>query len=108
MEMTGIIAALEWCKKSFFNTSSKSEKRELQPIIRIHSDSNLIIQTLLQHWKRKKNLDLWSELDQAVDDLKTSDCNIEWIWVKGHASNVMNNRVDKIAVSESLKIKHHA
>lgn len=105
MEMTGIISALEWCKKSFFG---KLEKRERQPIIKIHSDSNLIIQTLLQHWKRKKNTDLWAEMDKVVNDLEMNDCKIEWIWVKGHAENIMNNRVDKVAVSESLKIKNRS
>lgn len=103
MEMTAIIEALQWCLKSFF---SKKIKMKHQPMIKIHSDSNLIIQTLLQHWKRKKNTDLWAEMDDVVNELEINDCNIEWIWVKGHAENPMNNRVDKIAVTESLKIKN--
>jgi ribonuclease HI len=49
-----------------------------------------------RNWRRKggalANVDLWQELDKA---LQTHD--IRWHWVKGHASNHDNKRVDQLA-----------
>ena len=68
MEMTAIIKALEYLHKSYKNTHALK--------IKIYSDSNLIIQTLTQNWKRKKNTDLWAQLDKLRAPL-----DIEWNWV---------------------------
>jgi ribonuclease HI len=56
----------------------------------------------IQGWKRNgwntkskqpvKNDDLWRQLDEAV-----SRHEIEWRWVKGHASHADNNRCDELA-----------
>lgn len=47
-------------------------------------------------WKRKSgklaNIDLWQELDAS---LKAHD--ISWHWVRGHAGNRYNQRVDSLA-----------
>jgi ribonuclease HI len=51
-------------------------------------------------WKRNKNVDLW-----AVLDYYRSIHNINFIWVKGHASNEYNNLCDKMAVAEYYKYK---
>jgi ribonuclease HI len=40
----------------------------------------------------------WAMMDDAKEDLE-----LTWNWVKGHSTNVMNQRVDKIAVAESTK-----
>jgi ribonuclease HI len=39
-----------------------------------------------------KNEDLWRELDRLAAQHK-----IEWIWVKGHAGHVENERADALA-----------
>jgi ribonuclease HI len=48
------------------------------------------------NWKRKggklANKDLWQLLDKAVTGRK-----IEWHWLKGHAGNPQNERVDRMA-----------
>jgi ribonuclease HI len=48
------------------------------------------------NWKRKGgrllNKDLWQALDQVVAGRK-----IEWHWLKGHAGNPQNERVDRMA-----------
>ncbi len=90
MEMTAITEALGWIKENF----SPEELANLK--IEIFSDSNLIIQTLNLGWKRKANTDIWAEMDKNRAWL-----NITWTWVKGHADNVYNNRVDLLAVKES-------
>jgi ribonuclease HI len=53
-------------------------------------------------WKRRgwrtadktpvKNDDLWRRLDELA-----SIHRIEWIWVRGHAGNVGNERADRLA-----------
>jgi len=49
-----------------------------------------------RNWRRKggklANVDLWMKLDEEI-----SRHHIHWRWVRGHAGNVMNERVDKLA-----------
>lgn len=90
MEMMAIIRALQFIKKYFPRDT-----------IEIFSDSKLIIETLTKNWKRKKNRDLWAELDEAKYGL-----DISFQWVKGHSTNFQNNRADKIAVKEAEKQKN--
>ncbi|MBI4232052.1 ribonuclease HI [Candidatus Peregrinibacteria bacterium] len=94
MEMTAIIKALEWIKDS----SGLSHEDLQSHKILIHSDSNLIIQTLNQGWKRKANTDLWAEMDRLRAWL-----DIEWKWVKAHADNKLNNFVDELAFKAAQK-----
>ncbi len=44
------------------------------------------------------NADLWKELDQAILDHEVS-----WHWVRGHAGNRENERVDRLAVQAMKK-----
>ena len=44
-------------------------------------------------YKEIKNIDLWKKLIIAMQNHE-----IEFIWVKGHASNEYNNLCDKLAV----------
>ncbi len=49
-----------------------------------------------RNWKRKggalANVDLWQELDQAIQPHQ-----IDWLWVRGHAGDRDNERVDRLA-----------
>ncbi|MFC1655992.1 ribonuclease H [Patescibacteria group bacterium] len=90
MEMIAVVEALKWL-------SENGEGQDVQ----IFSDSSLVINSMKEGWKRKKNLDIWEEMDKSFGNLK--DVNIEWNWVKGHSDNKFNQRVDKIAVEESMK-----
>jgi ribonuclease HI len=91
MELMAAIAALEAMK----NTTH----------VRLHTDSQYVkngITTWIHNWKRSgwktsdkkpvKNVDLWQRLDAALKSHK-----IEWIWVKGHAGHVENERADALA-----------
>ncbi len=86
MEMMGIIEALKWL----------DQKKYHQTDVTLYSDSNLIIQTLLQGWKKKANQDLWKELDAVNEKF-----SIKYQWVKGHAKNKWNNECDRIAQKEA-------
>jgi len=73
--------------------------------VTIYTDSKYVLQGVtewMDGWKSRgwktadkkpvKNQDLWMELDTQV-----ARHNIKWIWVKGHAGHVENERVDELA-----------
>jgi ribonuclease HI len=77
----------------------------------LYSDSQLLIKGMnewLTGWKAKgwrnsqrqpvANQDLWHRLDTL-----NADRLITWIWVKGHAGHVQNERVDGLADAEAQK-----
>jgi ribonuclease HI len=49
-----------------------------------------------RNWRRKggklANVDLWMKLDEEI-----TRHDIHWRWVRGHAGNMMNERVDQLA-----------
>lgn len=94
MEMTAVINAFKWLREK-----SKIKEDDLyKSKIHLYSDSNLIIQTMLQGWKKKANTDLWAKIDK-----ETAWLPITWVWVKAHAENNFNNRVDELAFGEANK-----
>ena len=73
--------------------------------VHLHTDSQYVqkgISEWIHNWKRRgwktankepvKNADLWRELDQLASQQK-----VEWIWVKGHAGHIENERADVLA-----------
>jgi ribonuclease HI len=61
-------------------------------IITLYSDSQYLIKTLTQGWKRMKNVDLWARLDQAA-----KPHHITWTWIRGHNGTPGNVRADALA-----------
>jgi ribonuclease HI len=91
MELMAAISALEALKKPCE--------------INLHIDSQYVrqgIMTWIHGWKKNgwktadkkpvKNAELWLRLDEAA-----KRHTIQWIWVKGHAGDVMNERADELA-----------
>ena len=80
--------------------------------VTLFSDSRYVLDALSKNWisgwKRKswmtaaktpvKNQDLWQRLDDVVEKH-----NMAYEWVRGHASNVFNNRCDELAVAARLR-----
>ncbi len=79
----------------------------------LFTDSQYVRQGITQwmhNWKRRgwrtadnkpvKNEDLWRELDAAA-----ARHQVAWHWVKGHASDPVNIRVDELAVSAMQPFK---
>ena len=73
--------------------------------VQIFTDSKYVksgITEWILNWKKNgwitankqpvKNKDLWTELDNMIIAHE-----IQWIWVKGHSSDKLNNEVDLIA-----------
>jgi len=94
MELQAVIAALSALK---------------QPCrVILHTDSRYVekgVTEYLERWKVKgwqtsdkkavANQDLWLALDAAMQRHQ-----IEWQWIKGHAGDPLNERVDQLAVSQ--------
>jgi hypothetical protein len=68
----------------------------------VYSDSSYVVKAVMEGWLTKwlrtnfkggiKNSDLWLRYHELSQKHK-----IKFIWVKGHANNVMNNRCDVLA-----------
>ena len=91
MELTAVIEAL------------KTLKRPVRA--RVHTDSQYVqkgISEWIHAWKRRgwltagkqpvKNVDLWRALDEQA-----ALHRVEWLWVRGHAGHVENERADALA-----------
>ena len=80
--------------------------------IKLYSDSKYVVNAIEKGWAKRwkannwrrtknetaKNPDLWDKLL-----LLCSKHDIEFKWVKGHASNKFNNRCDELAVEAATK-----
>lgn len=84
--------------------------------VKLYSDSAYLVNSFnkgwIYNWKRNgwtrgdkkeelKNPDLWKELEQLI-----KIHYVEFIKVKGHSDNEYNNRCDKLATGEILKMKN--
>jgi ribonuclease HI len=98
MELTAAIKALEYC-------STQEDKQLTLRQIKIHTDSNYVkdgITVWINNWEKNnwktadkrnvKNVDLWKKLKEL-----TKSKQIEWIWVKGHSGDQMNELADSLA-----------
>lgn len=90
MELLAVIVALETLKPG-------------RHAIQIYSDSKYVTDAInkkwIQGWVRKgwkevKNPDLWQRLLPLIQAYQP-----QFNWVKGHASNAMNNRCDALATT---------
>lgn len=98
MEMMAVIKALNALKKPCH--------------VKIFSDSALIINAFQKNWitnwikrgwkkadkKPVENADLWQQMLKAMNPH-----SIEWIKVKGHSGDPLNERADRLAVEASKK-----
>ena len=73
--------------------------------IKIYTDSNYLkegITVWINEWEKNnwktadkknvKNVDLWKQLKEL-----TKSAQIDWIWIKGHSDNPMNELADTLA-----------
>jgi ribonuclease HI len=91
MELMAVIAGLEALKKEHLD-------------ITIYSDSQYIVKAIEEGWLEKwiktnfkggkKNKDLWMRYYELSENH-----NIRFVWVKGHAENIYNNRCDILATT---------
>ena len=89
MELLAVIVALESVKKE-------------RSVITVYSDSKYVIDAVEKKWvfiweknnfSKKKNPDLWIRFLKTYRKQK-----VHFLWVKGHANNIENERCDFLAV----------
>lgn len=91
--------------------SSTNNRMELQAVIEslefaqgneyvLYTDSQLTMKCAIGEWKRKSNLDLWTNFDSALRGRK-----IHWKWVKAHNGDKYNELVDDLARYEAKSVK---
>lgn len=85
MEVQAAIEACEWCKEHNITEFT------------LYSDSMYVIGTMTLNWKRKKNIDLWDQIDKTIKGL-----SIHWKHVKGHEGNKYNELCDALAVQATF------
>ena len=90
MELLAVIKAFKLLKKNNLE-------------VHLFSDSKYVIDAFLKNWisnwvikdfKKVKNSDLWRELLPLVNKQR-----VHFFWVKGHSTNIENNRCDELAVA---------
>jgi ribonuclease HI len=91
MEIMGVIKGLEALNRKGLN-------------ITVYSDSQYVVKAVKEGWLNtwirtnfkggKKNPDLWMRYHEL-----SKDHHIEFVWVKGHATNPFNNRCDELATA---------
>ncbi|HOC06300.1 MAG: ribonuclease HI [Bacillota bacterium] len=71
--------------------------------VTLFSDSQLVVQAFNSGWisnwlktgfkgGKVKNIDLWQEILRVI-----APHQVQWVWVKGHQDNPLNNRCDELA-----------
>ncbi|MBR6772978.1 MAG: ribonuclease HI [Clostridia bacterium] len=100
MELMGVISALEALKEPCR--------------VSLYTDSKYVVDAVNLGWAKRwkaagwkknkteaaKNPDLW---ERVLDLIAYHE--VRFIWVKGHASNALNNRCDELAVARSKEFR---
>ena len=99
MELLGVVVALDMLKNKPMDVT-------------IFSDSKYVVDAVEKKWvfnwekkyfDKKKNSDLWVRFLRVY-----RKHNVRFVWVKGHANNVENDRCDRLAVAAAEAEKYHA
>ncbi|MDR2292342.1 MAG: ribonuclease HI [Prevotellaceae bacterium] len=94
MELLAVIVALENIKLKNSNVTVYSDSKYVVDAINagwLNSWENM-------HFKNKKNPDLWMRFLKVY-----KQHNIKFVWVEGHAGNLLNELCDKMAVEASMQ-----
>lgn len=110
MELTAVVEALEiYLDKHILDEAN---------VIEIHSDSAYVVNAINQGWvnqwkengwitttkgKPVKNCRLWQRLQWVMEELNWCEVVVNFIKVKGHAGNELNEMVDQMAKEEVNK-----
>ena len=89
MELMAVIAGLEALKKE-------------EVSVTVYSDSQYVVKAVEEGWLKKwiatnfkggkKNKDLWMHYQELAQNH-----TIRFVWIRGHAENIYNNRCDELA-----------
>lgn len=106
------IAAMMMALEALYGLEKLGHKPET---ITIWSDSEYTIRCMNGTWQRKKNTDLWPQVDILAERLRSiNGGDFEVKWVRGHASNEYNEIADELATraafnfSQDLYLRYRA
>lgn len=94
MELLAVIVALEQLKLENSDVTVYTDSKYVSDAINQDWISNWVKKS----FKKVKNPDLWKRFINIFNKH-----NVKFVWVKGHADNVENNRCDLLAVEASKK-----
>ena len=99
MELTAAISALEALKRPCLVVLHTDSEYVKNGVTRWHQS------WVLKNWRNANgdpvaNVDLWKRLLAAAERHR-----IEWRWVRGHASDPMNDRVDALATAARQRLR---
>lgn len=66
------------------------------PVV-LYTDSQLLVRTMTEGWRRQGHLDLWSQLDDVASGLR-----LTWKWSKGRSSQAENERCTRLAEAAAV------
>lgn len=105
MELTAIEKALKYMEASDYESIS------------VYTDSNYAKQGItswskkwrINNWKGStgsqiKNVEIWKSIVETETKLKEAGKEIQWNWVKAHATDAFNNMVDELARDQAKTI----
>lgn len=112
MEMMAIVEGMKCVAENIQNNVDWNRVRQLN----IFTDSEFCANSINKNWLGKwqengwmtsgfggkephkvKNIDLWEDFLHYQSILRSISVNMAITWVKGHADNEMNNKVDRLA-----------
>jgi ribonuclease HI len=106
-ELTGAAAATTNNRMELTAAAEALESLKRPCVVRLHTDSEYLKNGITRWhtgWVRKnwrsatgdpvKNMDLWQRVLDAAKPHR-----IEWLWVRGHSGDAMNERADALATA---------
>ncbi len=90
MELLAVITGLEALKKPGSNVVVYTDSKYVADAV----EKGWVFQWESKMFRKKKNPDLWIRFLKVY---RTH--NVRFVWIKGHANNVENERCDKLAVA---------
>lgn len=114
MELQAIINACDYILSGEFQSFIQNKKVENEPIeIKLFTDSMYVKNGLTEwihgwiakKWKDIKNEDLWKKLILQKTEIEEKGIILSIFWVKAHAIDEKNKKVDRLARDEAERIR---
>ena len=94
MELLAVIVALEALKIQGSDVTVYTDSKYVADSV----EKGWVFQWVKKRFKGKKNPDLWLRF---LENYKKH--TVKFVWVKGHANNILNERCDQLAVEASMQ-----
>jgi ribonuclease HI len=94
MELLAVIVALETLKIPGSEVTVYTDSKYVADAVTL----GWVFNWVKKRFKDKKNPDLWLRFLEIY-----KKHNVKFVWVKGHANNLLNERCDELAVAASMQ-----